>query len=151
MKCIKSSMIRLRALCMGRLPGKSTIWGTYEVIVPTLGFSLLKTFIIKVVHSGSSSLGVWPGQTRLPLPPFWATFFPGRDRVYRNSNYCPEMTANGGLWQPVDLTSGSPAARSLAAQRTSPFQEQWVEGWRKSLHSGWTPGYLTGFLLLGQH
>lgn len=108
------------------------------MVVPTLAFSLLKTFIIKVVHSRSSSLGVWPGQTRLPHPPFWATFFPGRDRVYRNSNYCPEMTANGGLQQPADLTSGRPAACSLAAQRTSPFLRNsgWKDGGRASTQGG---------------
>lgn len=138
MKCVTSSIIKLCALCLGRLPGKSTIWGTYEVVVPLLAFSLLTMFIIKVVHSGGSSLGVWPGQTRLPCPHFWATFFPGRARVYRNSNYCPEMTAYRRLWQPADLTSGRPAACSLAAQCTSLFfrNSGWKDGGRASTQGG---------------
>lgn len=116
MKRATSSIIGPCALRMGRLPGKSTVWGTCEVVVPILTFSPFKTFILEVAHS---SLGVWPGQTRLPRLPFWATFFTGRDRVYGDNNYSSKMTANRLLWQPADPTSGRPAVHTLAAVGTA--------------------------------
>lgn len=140
MKRATSSIIGPCVLHMGRLPGKSTIWGTREVVVPILAFSPFKTFILEVAHSGSSSLGMWPGQTRLPRLPSSATFLTGRDQGYRDSNYSPKMTANRLLWQPVDPTSGRQAAHALAAVGTACFwgmvggrMEEgsllWVEPW----------------------
>lgn len=150
MEGVTSPITEPSALRMGWLPDKSTIWGTDEVAVPSW-LSPLKAFIIKVVHSGSWSLGVWPGRTCLSRPPFWTPFLPGRDQGHRNSNYCPEMTASGPWCQPADLPSGRPAAYAMAAVGSSLLSGTVGRRMEEGLHAGRSPGCLTGHSVLGQH